>query len=90
MGKIIITVMIFLLIGALSIFAANDYRLAEKESRSSFFGDFGRWVYHLGNNMVEITGLVIDQSWLPDTTSKKESLKETQKSLVDTIINEVK
>lgn len=66
MGKAIIIILVFLVVGGLMIAAANDYELSQKNDRKSFFGDFGRWVWHLGKNMKDVTAMVIRQTWLPD------------------------
>lgn len=66
MKKIIIIAIIFLGIGGYIIANAYDYDLNNQSDRENFMSQFMSWLKGVGKNIVQITGLVVDQTWLPD------------------------
>lgn len=76
MKKLLITIIVFLIIGAYLITTRANYNLKEnKEDRVSFLKDFSGWVINLGKNLQEITGLASKQEWLPKEQNATDSVK---------------
>ncbi len=76
MNKILIGAVIFLILGAYLITTRANYDLKEdSQDRISFLKDFSGWVVNLGRNMVEITGLVQKQDWIPQEYNETDSVK---------------
>ncbi|MBT3304144.1 hypothetical protein HN592_04735 [Candidatus Woesearchaeota archaeon] len=61
-----VAVILFLIIGGYVIVKTDDLDLKEGEGRTEFVFKFARWVFHLGKNIKDITGHIIDQEWLPE------------------------
>jgi len=75
MKKIIIATVIFLLIGAYAILQALDLEvddLENKEERSTFLKQFGKWIVSVGKNTKNVVSYVVYLDWLPgNETSDK-------------------
>ncbi|NOZ80047.1 MAG: hypothetical protein GXP63_00095 [DPANN group archaeon] len=82
MGKTVVFVLLFLVIGGVLIVATNQYQLDRKQDRIGFFWDFARWVVHLGSNIKDITALVIRQTWLPQVGREEQQKNMTIKTFV--------
>jgi hypothetical protein len=67
MGKMLFILVIFLVIGGYMIYSAYDYDLHKTSDVKSFGFKFGRWVWHIGSNVKEVTNYAGQKEWLPDT-----------------------
>lgn len=73
MGKLFWAIAIFIFIGGWMIYNAYDINMDDSDDRKTFLGEFGKWTIKVGKNLVEITGKVIEQEWLPDTGDDKDT-----------------
>jgi hypothetical protein len=67
MSKLFWIMVIFLLIGGYLIKVAYDYDFGRGEDREGFLVRFGRWIGHLGQNVIGLVGYASQQQWLPLT-----------------------
>lgn len=63
-------VLIFLVIGGYMIKTAYDYDFGKKQDAEDFATRFGRWVLHLGGNIVGMATYASQQEWLPNSTNQ--------------------
>ena len=76
MKKIMIAVVIFLLIGAYLILQSLDLEvedLEEKEERSTFLKQFGKWIVSVGKNTKNVVSYVVYLDWLPVNETSDEN-----------------
>jgi hypothetical protein len=62
---LIILIIIFLVIGAYMIKTAYDINFKDPQDTKNFVVRFGRWLVQVGKNVVDTTGYVVKQTWLP-------------------------
>ena len=67
MGKIMLIVIIFLIIGGFIIAKSYDLNLKETEDRRTFLGKFSIWLVGIGKNIAKTVGFAVKQDWLPET-----------------------
>ena len=77
MKKTIIAIVIFFLIGAYLILNSLELGvedLENKEERSTFLKQFGKWIVSVGKNTKNVVSYVIYLDWLPqnETVSDNE------------------
>jgi len=76
MGKILIGVIIFLVIGAFLIIKQNNLDLKEdSEDRVSFAKKFSGWLFNVGKNVKDLTGEATKQEWLPQENQDNDTIK---------------
>jgi len=63
--KIYISVIKFLLIGALFIISNENLALSQPESFTIFTDHFASWLGNLFNQGTQITSYVVNSEWLP-------------------------
>ncbi|TKJ17856.1 hypothetical protein CEE44_05035 [Candidatus Woesearchaeota archaeon B3_Woes] len=67
MGKIILIVIIFLVIGGYLIKTNLNADFDESGDRVNFIKEFARWVFQLGKSTKNTVGYAVSQEWLPET-----------------------
>lgn len=67
MGKIILIVIIFLVIGSYLIKTNLNTNFDESDDRANFIKEFAKWVFQLGKSTKNTVGYAISQDWLPET-----------------------
>lgn len=64
MGKALFIVIAFLLVGGYLI--SLNYDLGDEEGKKGFFSSLWSWLKDLFGNIKDLTGLAVEQEWLPD------------------------
>jgi len=67
MRKLLIYIIIFLLIGAYIIQTAYNLDIKDKQDQKTFFKIFSGWMAKLYDNLKQITAMIINQEWVPET-----------------------
>ncbi len=76
MGKILIAVIVFLVIGAFLIIEQNNFDLKENsKDRVSFAKKFSGWLFNVGKNVKDLTGQATQQEWLPQENYDNDTIK---------------
>ena len=76
MGKIMLIIIIFLIVGAFMIIKQNNLDLDENsKDRISFAKKFSGWVFNVGKNIKELTGEATNQEWLPKENQDNDTIK---------------
>ena len=80
MGKFMILIVAFLLVGAYIISINRNYDLQNNaEDREGFIRDFSGWIVNVGKNLKDVTNVAREKEWLPDEEDFKEYDNETIK-----------
>ena len=80
MGKFMILIVAFLLVGAYIISINRNYDLQNNaEVREGFIRDFSGWIVNVGKNLKDVTNVAREKEWLPDEEDFKEYDNETIK-----------
>jgi len=66
MGKLLLIAIAFLAIGGYLIINSNDYDLDSDGDKKDFLSKFWSWIKTLFGNIKDLTGLAVEQEWLPD------------------------
>ena len=65
--------LVFLVIGGYMIKVAYDYDFGSKQDTQNFVARFGRWVLHLGGNVIGLATYAAQQEWLPEVNQTNTS-----------------
>jgi uncharacterized protein YxeA len=65
--KIILTILIFLILGAFFIISNENLALRDSNAFDQFTDLYYDWLNSLFDNGKDITGYVVNSDWLPDT-----------------------
>ena len=63
--KIYFILVFFILLNAFFIISNNNLQINDAENLKEFLNLYFQWFSQIKNNLVEITGNVISQSWIP-------------------------
>ncbi len=69
MGKILLIIIVFLVIGGFMIKNSLDTDFDDKEDTKDFFKKFTGWVSQVGKSTKDTAKYAIDQDWLPKNES---------------------
>ncbi|PIU76033.1 hypothetical protein COS75_01285 [Candidatus Pacearchaeota archaeon CG06_land_8_20_14_3_00_35_12] len=69
MGKLVVFIIIFLLIGAFFIISQQNLDIKKKVDQQTFFKSFSSWLGQLGNNTIHLTASAVKLEWLPEKNS---------------------
>ena len=81
MGKVMLFVIGFLLLGGYIIYQGASYDLDDKDDRKSFGKEFAKWVWDVGKKTKNVVAHVIKEDWLPET----EEVNETNETESDSL-----
>ena len=73
MGKIMLFVVGFLLIGGYIIYQGANYDLDDKDDRKSFGKEVAKWMWDVGKKTKNVVGYVVAEDWLPENESDNET-----------------
>lgn len=66
MGKIFWAITIFLVIGGYMIYSSSGIDVSKTDGKKEFAARFGKWVWHVGGNVKDVTAYAIKKEWLPE------------------------
>ena len=65
--RVIMTILIFLILGAFFIISNENLALKEKDNFETLKDRYLEWLGNLFDNTKDLTGYVINSDWLPKT-----------------------
>lgn len=82
MGKVLIIILLFLIIGGYIIYTRLELSMHDTDDRKTFLGAFGEWLWHLGGNTKDIIGMAFQQEWLPEVNKTNATNQPTYKTYI--------
>jgi len=73
MRMLTLFVLVFLLVGVYLIVTNYDIDLGTSSGTKTFFKEFARWLFGVGESGVDVVGYAAQQDWLPDSPLENET-----------------
>ncbi|RMF07190.1 hypothetical protein D6764_00420 [Candidatus Woesearchaeota archaeon] len=83
MGKLMLFIVGFFLLGGYIIYQGYHYDLDNPQDRKSFAKQFAKWVWDVGKKTKNVVAYVIKEDWLPEAGSSVNETNRTEEEKIN-------